>query len=267
MENVIYKISNNINDKIYIGSSKKFNVRLSQHKHHLIKGSHHSRILQNHVNKFGFSSLKFEIIEHCNFEDLIVREQFYIDLLEPYFNIRRIAESNYGTKRTNEQKENIKNGRLKNGGYRKGWKHSKETLLKIKETRLKNGGYAHTNETKNKISLANKNYKPTLKTREKISLSNKGRKTSEKTKEKLSILKKGINNPMFEKIGNKHHNFGKKFKHKNPKKPKKVIDTNTNIIYENAKIASDELNIPFGTFAKYLLNYTKKITNFKYYEG
>ena len=223
MKNVIYKISNNINDKIYIGSSKEFNNRINQHRYNLKKGNHHSILLQRHYNKYGIESLVFEIIEKCSFEDLIKREQFYIDSLEPFFNIRRTAESNFGLKRSDESK-------LKQSIKMKGRIVSKEV-------------------------------------RDKISKSQLGKIVSIETKVKISNQKIGINNHMFEKFGNKHHNFGKKFKHKNPKIPKKVIDTKTNIIYENAKIASSELNIPFGTFSKYLLNYTKKITNFKYYEG
>lgn len=264
MKNVIYKISNNINNKIYIGSSRKFNIRCNQHKFHLIKGTHHSNILQNHVNKYGFESLKFEIIEQCDSLNLINREQYYIDLLEPFFNIRRIAESNFGLKRTDEQKKRMIAGRLANSGIRKGWKHTKESLMKIG---LANKGRVVTNEQKEKQRLKMIGRKVSNETKVKISKANLGKLFSIETKDKLSISKTGVNNPMFNKFGEKHHNFGKTFKHKNPKPSKKIIDINTNIIYESAKKASQELNIPFGTFAKYLLNYTKKITNFKYYEG
>jgi hypothetical protein len=32
-------------------------------------------------------------------------------------------------------------------------------------------------------------------------------------------------------------------------------------------LQAEKLGIPYGTFAKHLLNYTKKIKNFKYYES
>ncbi len=265
MKNVIYKISNNVNDKIYIGSSVKFSIRCNQHKFHLLKNSHFNKKLQNHVNKYGFDSLVFEIIE-SDCKNLIDREQFYIDLLNPFFNIRKIAESNFGLKRTNEQKVFMVKQRNLRNGYKKGWTHSKETIDKIKKTRLMNGGYNISDEQKLKISNSSKGRIVSEETRKKISKSTTGKIVSVDTKEKLSEQKIGNKNPMFGKCGISHHNFGKKYKQCNPKKSKKVIDTNTNTIYQNAKIASDKLNIPFSTFYKYLLGYSKKITNFKYYE-
>jgi len=40
--------------------------------------------------------LLFEIIENCEIEKLIEREQHYIDTLNPFFNILRIAYSSLG---------------------------------------------------------------------------------------------------------------------------------------------------------------------------
>lgn len=59
----------------------------------------------------------------------------------------------------------------------------------------------HSEETKQKISIANKGKVRTEKTKEKISESCKGRKFSEEHKRNLSVSKIGENNP----------NFGKKF--------------------------------------------------------
>lgn len=262
MEKVIYKISNNINNKIYIGSTEKFNIRCKQHKHHLLKNTHHSKILQNHVNKYGFESLKFEIIEIV-LDNLIEREQFYIDTLNPYFNIRKIADSMKGTKRTEKQKIYMVEQRKLKSGYLKGWKHNEESKIKISKAHK---GKKISDEHKSKISNFNKGKKVSEETKIKISESHKGKIMSNEHKEKLSNSKKGNLNPNFGKTKESHHNFGKTWKNKKNKMPKKVIDNNTGLIYDSIKIASNILKIPESTLNKYILGYNKKILNFKYYE-
>lgn len=265
MEKVIYKISNNINSKIYIGSTERFKIRYSQHKHHLLKNTHHSKILQNHVNKYSFDSLNFEIIEIVS-GNLIEREQYYIDTLNPYFNVRKIADSMKGTKRTEEQKKYIVQQRFLKGGYKKGWKHSPESIEKIKQTRLKNGGWIFTEESKLKMSISSKGKKHSEETKLKLSLAHTGKVLSLEHKENLSKNKNGNLNPMFGKNKEQHHNFGKKWIQKNIRFTKKIIDEKTGIIYNSINIASKELNIPKSTLNKYVLGYNEKITNFKYYE-
>lgn len=262
MENVIYKISNSINNKFYIGSALKFKNRYRQHKHHLLKNTHCNRKLQNFVNKYGFETLNFEIIEF-NVLNIIEREQYYIDTLNPFFNICKIAYSCIGTKRTIEQKMYMVKQRNKISPYQKGWKHNEISLIKISNSRK---GFLHTDLAKKKISIAGKGRIVSNQTRIKISKSSKGKIVSEETKQILSIQKKGLNNPMFGKEKELHHNFGKKWICKKREITKKVIDTNTCIIYDSVSDACEKLNIPKGTFSKYILGYTKKVNNFKYYE-
>jgi len=269
MKNCIYKIENNINSKIYIGSAEKFNLRYNQHKHHLLKGTHHSRILQNFVNKYGFECLSFKIIEE-NVFNLIDREQFYIDKLNPFFNIRKIANSMKGTKRTDEQKKYMLEQRLKKSGYvknrfvseetrkkiseaHKGKKISEEAIRKCKETRIKNNSYKLTEEQKEKRRIIST-----------------GRKHTEETKLKISKLRKGKGNGMYGKTKELHHNYKKQLseetKQKMRNKGKKIIDTNTGIIYDNISDLCFKKNIPKGTMSKYLIGIVKSVQNYKYYE-
>ena len=264
MENVIYKISNNINSRFYIGSAKNFNYRKATHKSNLLKNKHHNKPMQAHVNKYGFETLIFEIIENCNIENLIEREQFYIDTLNPYFNTRRIAESNIGIKWTEEQKTNARISRSKRVNPLKGRKRSKETCIKIG---LAHKGKRLSDKQKKDHSIKMKGRRVSEEVKKKISESTKGKVFSTETKQKLSKQKMGKLNPMFGKTKEKHPKYGKKYKQKNSKSPRKVIDTNTGIIYNSAKEGSEKLNIPFGTFSKYIIGYNKKITNFKYYEN
>lgn len=264
MKNVIYKISNNVNNKIYIGSAVCFKKRYTQHKHHLLKNTHHNILLQNHVNKYGFDSIKFEVLENVLDSNLINREQFYIDNLNPFFNIRRIAESMKGTKRTEEQKAKMsERGKIL---IKTNFKlNSEESRQKSLKTRKENGWYV-SEETKRKISESCKGRTVSEYQRKMLSLKNTGLKRSNETKKKLSEKKTGILNPMFGKNGNKHHNFGKRWKANPAKDIKKMIDTNSGIIYNSVKEASIVLKIPRSTLNKYVLGYNSKITNFKYHD-
>ena len=60
----IYKITNNINEKAYIGQTwKSLNTRISQHKSPNNKGC---RKLYNALNKYGRDNFKIELITSCD---------------------------------------------------------------------------------------------------------------------------------------------------------------------------------------------------------
>lgn len=104
----VYKITNTANDKFYIGSSKYLSARKGKHFASLAQGNHGNSKLQAAYNKYGHDQFVFEVIEEVEKEEqLIVREQFYIDTLKPEYNIRLQAENNYGIHRTPEQKKRL----------------------------------------------------------------------------------------------------------------------------------------------------------------
>ena len=75
----IYKIENVENNKIYIGSSINLDSREYKHFWMLNKNIHDNNYLQNSFNKFGEDSFFFEIIEICSSNELIVKENYYIN--------------------------------------------------------------------------------------------------------------------------------------------------------------------------------------------
>jgi group I intron endonuclease len=79
MKSGIYRIKNLINEKSYIGSALNINRRFSRHKNDLSKNKHHNVHLQASYNKHGKANFQFLILELCEIEELIKREQFYID--------------------------------------------------------------------------------------------------------------------------------------------------------------------------------------------
>lgn len=173
----VYKITNLINGKFYIGSTKDFATRFRHHKLDLKKQKHHCQPLQRAWNKYGERAFKFEILCITLNEQTIAIEQLYIDWFKPQYNICKIAASCLGVKHCKEYGEAI-------------------------STRMKGNtiwqGREHTEKAKTKISVANKGRKPytfgkkrDLKIVAKISKANKGRKHTEEAKLKMSASHKG----------------------------------------------------------------------------
>lgn len=125
----IYKIANKVTGEIYIGSSVNINNRFRYHKSKLIKNCHDNDHLQKVFNKYGLENLSFEIIEIVNdVTNLIKLEQYYIDSLNPKYNICKITGSCLGIKLTKEHKLKLSKNNAK---YWKDKKRSKETKNKI----------------------------------------------------------------------------------------------------------------------------------------
>lgn len=97
----IYIIENKINEKFYIGSAVNITKRWGEHLFHLSKGSHKNKKLQNSFNKYGKLCFEFLIVETCLKEELIEREQYWIDVLSATkdgFNINPRAGNALGRK-------------------------------------------------------------------------------------------------------------------------------------------------------------------------
>lgn len=78
----IYKFTNIINGKFYIGSSQNLRKRFFRHLALLKNNNHHSNSFQNAWNKYGEDNFQFEIIEFVEkIENLLFREQHYLDTL------------------------------------------------------------------------------------------------------------------------------------------------------------------------------------------
>lgn len=81
MKSGIYRIINVINNRMYIGSAKNLIERKCNHFSMLKNNKHHSIILQKAYNKLNNKeSLKFEILEKCEENILIERENYYLNL-------------------------------------------------------------------------------------------------------------------------------------------------------------------------------------------
>lgn len=90
MKGRIYKIVNDINDKIYIGSTKcSLYQRLYQHKADSTKDRCKKYRLYIETESLGWHHFKIILIEEIEFQNrdqLHQREQYYIEILKPILN-------------------------------------------------------------------------------------------------------------------------------------------------------------------------------------
>lgn len=176
----IYKIQSIIKpERFYVGSAIDIYYRWRKHKEMLRRNKHHSIKLQRHFNKYDESDLKFSILITCDKDDLENHEQFFIDSLNPWFNISKVVGTVTGLR----------------------WKLSPETIAKHKL-------YKPSVEANKKNSIAHlgdKNVSKRPEVRLKISEKNRGKKLAEEHKQKLrkASLKVGCKPPLWP-IGKRH---------------------------------------------------------------
>lgn len=177
----IYKITNTINNHVYIGQAENIDKRIQKHINALVSGYHVNKHLQNAWNKYGANKFTFSIIEECELENLTEREQYWIDYYGGIdsintYNVREA--SNSGT--FNLETKNLISEKLN------GHAVSEQTRNKLRMAMI---GKSRTDEVKKKISN-------TLKGREG---SLKGKHLTEEHKQKISESMKGMpcNNPGY----------------------------------------------------------------------
>jgi group I intron endonuclease len=175
----IYRILNTRNGKFYIGSSSRLNFRKSQHFNALKNNTHSSPYLQNAYNKEQDKSVfKFQICVYCEFETLIKIEQSFIQIFNPEYNIKKVAEG--------------------------GFIHSQETRDKI---RIKNTGKIRTEETCKLLSeIAKKRPPISDKTKQLLSSLKKGKPANNKGKKMGAQSIEHRNKVRLSKQGEKCYN-------------------------------------------------------------
>src|SRR5438046_4391873 len=92
----VYRWVNKINGKSYVGSSTSLSKRILFYYflsslRRKVKGS---IIIHRALLKYGHSNFSLDIIEYCEPNELISREQYYINLLKPEYNILKKKGTN-----------------------------------------------------------------------------------------------------------------------------------------------------------------------------
>jgi group I intron endonuclease len=57
--------------------------------------------------KYGYANFSLEILEYCEPSKCVEREQYYLDLLKPEYNILPTAGSSFGFRHSEESKNKI----------------------------------------------------------------------------------------------------------------------------------------------------------------
>ena len=176
----IYKITNTINGKIYVGlhKSEKFD------ESYWGSGIH----IQRAIKKYGKENFKREILEWCETIDKIVAQEIYwIETLDA-----RNPEIGY----------NIAGGGLGSAGLT--WsEESKEKLRRYRGQLSPLWGRKLSDEHRRHLSDSHKGKTLSEEHKQKIGIANKGRVVSEETREKISKkltgVSKGVgeNNPFY----------------------------------------------------------------------
>ena len=150
----IYRWINNYQDgllkKTYIGSSINLKNRFSIYYSEVLLIKYDCMLINKALLKYGYSNFTLEILEYCEPSKCIEREQYYIDLIKPEYNILEKAGSMLGYKHSSEARIKMSEAQKKienSGRFRKGHKHSELTIDKFI-------GRKHSEETKAKISKA-----------------------------------------------------------------------------------------------------------------
>ncbi len=140
----IYSWINKINQKRYVGSSEVLDRRIRQYFNinHLIRNSNLQ--ICRALSKHGYSNFSIEILEYCKPAKCLKREQHYINLLKPEYNILRKAGSPFGNKHREDSKAKI-------SAAQKGISKSEETRAKISASNL---GKTRSEETRAKMSAS-----------------------------------------------------------------------------------------------------------------
>lgn len=168
----IYKITNIITSKIYVGKTKRsINNRLKSHLYDAFKRKNNTQIiLYNSMKKYGKENFIIEELEKCNsLEQLGKRETYWIKtlnskspngynmtdggdgLINPDINVRnKISNSVKNLWLNDTYKDRQKKSHLKENLSEESLQNMRNGRKKQKSSGMKNK--KHTNETKEKIS-------------------------------------------------------------------------------------------------------------------
>ena len=192
----VYKITNTVNNKAYIGISvnEPTQGRIRQHL-----SGRGNRVLANAVKKYGRDAFTYEILEANVFDE------FLPDLEVAYIaNHNTVSPNGYNLNSGGDHRIPSEDARRKMSEAHKGKKRkplSAETRRKISEAnkgKSRNFGRTRSEETRRKISEAKKGKKNpffgkkhSAEHRRKISEANKGKPRSAEHCRKISEAKKG----------------------------------------------------------------------------
>lgn len=162
----VYQIILKADGRSYIGSAVNIITRWKDHRLNS-KKEKDIQVISRAIAKYGVDAFTWNILETCPVNQLLIREQYWLDLIRPFadenrgFNVRKIANSNIGIKRSIESRKKqskTMSGRLKTEEHKlnmsKSWhKNRGEEYYKMLSDRIKgDNNPAKRKEVREKIS-------------------------------------------------------------------------------------------------------------------
>jgi len=163
----VYKITNILNGRVYIGSTSCFRKRAASHKCNLEANRHLNKFMQNDFNKSGTESFLFEVLEVVagDKQERLDREQFYIDQWydnqKNCYNLVKQARDTRSGTRNKKQIDPLTDNRCKPFSEERLAKHTaklKDTWQdpKLKEGSRQNAIKQWSNQSVNNITVTNR---------------------------------------------------------------------------------------------------------------
>lgn len=82
----IYKITNIINGKSYIGLSTHVEDRWEYHQNPYNWNREKNKLFYQAIKKYGIDNFQFEVLEECSADELSEKEKFYVEKYDTYYN-------------------------------------------------------------------------------------------------------------------------------------------------------------------------------------
>lgn len=124
----VYALISKVSNKFYVGSSIKLTDRLLDYMQPAYLGQQTRRPILRAIVKYGLINFIFVILETCPTLDTLQREQYWLDLLKPEYNLSPTAGSTLGVTISEETKAQLRFAHL-------GKTHTLETRLQMSETK------------------------------------------------------------------------------------------------------------------------------------
>jgi group I intron endonuclease len=140
MKSGIYKITNKVNQKVYVGLSSDIKSRFRHHRYYLNHSIHSNPYLQKAWNKYGEENFVFEVLEYCKKEKLQIREGYWCKMFNVHdpdsgYNLRSSEEDGF-FKHSEETKTKMSESKMGNKNSFYGKKHSTDVRKKQSEIKL-----------------------------------------------------------------------------------------------------------------------------------
>lgn len=112
--------------------------RFNTHMQYLRKNIHPNFKFQKAFDKYGEDSFHLEVLEYCEKDKLVERENFYLDLLKPYLrkNGYNIVENSIDLKRLNETKNSPEAKQKRSKTVKEQWKNADHSYKRIQAIKL-----------------------------------------------------------------------------------------------------------------------------------